>query len=187
MDWLYKVDWHTVFVPSTSLAEVVVRGTLMYLALFVFLRVLRRETGAIGITDLLVVVIIADAAQNALAGEYKSITEGVLLILVIGFWDYLLDYLGFRFRFFERLLRPAALPLIDDGQPIRRNLRREMITNDELLSLLREQGVETIAEVKHAYLEGDGRVSVIKKKRGGGDDDDAGGGDDTESPIPGMG
>lgn len=186
MDWLYKVDWHTLVVPSTSLAEVALRGTLMYLALFVFLRLLRRETGAIGITDLLVVVIIADAAQNALSGEYKSITEGVLLILVIGFWDYLLDWLGFRFPRFQRLLRPAPLALVEDGRVIRRNLRREMITNEELLSLLREQGVETVAEVKRAYLEGDGRVSVIKKKQGGGEDEDAGGGDPSGGRVPGA-
>ena len=173
MDWLLHVDWKSAFVPTMSVAEIFIRGTIIYLLLFGFMRFLRREAGGIGITDLLVVVIIADAAQNAMAGEYKSITEGVLLILTIGFWDYGLDWLGYRSPRFERLLRPAPLLLIKDGRVQRRNLRREMITDEELESQLREHGIEDAAQVKLACLEGDGRVSVIereagkKKKKGG--------------------
>lgn len=75
---LIQVDWESVFVPSLSLWEVILRGSLIYLFLFVVLRVLRRGAGAIGISDLLVVVLIADAAQNALGSEYRSVTEGVV-------------------------------------------------------------------------------------------------------------
>jgi uncharacterized membrane protein YcaP (DUF421 family) len=60
------------------------------------------------------------------------------------------------------------------------------ITNEELLSLLREQGVEGVAEVKRAYLEGDGPVSVIKKKQGGEEDEAAGGGDPSGGRVPGT-
>ena len=172
MNWLLKVKWDEAFVPTMSVAEIFLRGTLIYLLLFAFMRFMRREAGGIGITDLLVVVIIADAAQNAMSGEYKSITEGVILILTIGFWDYLLDRLGYASPRFERLLRPAPLLLIKDGRVQRRNLRKEMMTDEELESQLREHGVEDASEVKLAYLEGDGRVSVIeretgKKKKGG--------------------
>lgn len=162
MDKLFNIDWQSVFIPSSSILEMLLRGTLTYFVLFIFLRIFRRQSGAIGITDLLVVVVIADAAQNAMAGEYKSITEGVALVATIAFWDFTLDWLGYKISWFERLLRPKPLMLIKDGQVIRKNLREEMITMEELKSLLREQGAEKISEVKKCYLEGNGHLSVIK-------------------------
>lgn len=161
MDQLFQVDWNSIFVPTTSLVEIFIRGTLVYLLLFFVLRFLRRETGAIGIADLLVIVIIADAAQNAMAGEYKSVTEGAVLVATIAFWDYTLDWLGYRFPWIRRLLRAAPLPLIKNGRMLRRNMRQEMITEEELLSQLRQQGIERVSDVKKAYLEGDGRFSII--------------------------
>jgi uncharacterized membrane protein YcaP (DUF421 family) len=116
MEGLLQIDYRSIFVPSLHLAEVVLRGTLVYLFLFIILRVLRREAGAISIADLLVVVLIADAAQNAMASEYKSITEGAVLVGTIASWDYFLDWMGYRFPWFHRLLTPAPLPLIKDGR-----------------------------------------------------------------------
>ena len=169
MDSLLNIDWKSVFVPTVSLAEIVLRGTFIYLLLFFVLRVLRREAGALGISDLLVVVIIADAAQNAMASEYKSVTEGAVLVGTIVAWDYFLDWLGFTFPAFGRLLRPAPLPLVKDGHKLRRNMRKEMITTEELMGLLREQGIESLSEVRRCYLEGDGHISVIKNDTGSGD------------------
>jgi uncharacterized membrane protein YcaP (DUF421 family) len=158
-----QIDWRSIFIPSTHIAEIFLRGSIVYLFLFLLLRILRREAGAIGISDLLVVVLIADAAQNAMASEYKSITEGAILVGTIAFWDYFLDWLGYRIPSVQRLLRPAPLLLIKDGHMQRRNMRQEMITEDELMGQLREQGVEGVEEVKKCYLEGDGHVSVIRK------------------------
>lgn len=90
------IDWDTLFVPSMHIGEIVLRGTLVYLFLFFLLRILRREAGHIGISDMVVVVLIADAAQNAMASEYRSVTEGAILVGTIAFWDYFLDWLGFR-------------------------------------------------------------------------------------------
>lgn len=160
-----QIDWRALFVPSSSIPELIIRGVLTYLALYVVLRVLRREAGAIGISDLLVVVLIADAIQNGMAGEYKSITEGVILVVTIMLCDYGLDWLGFHVPLFNRILRPPPLPLVENGQLIRRNLRQEMITVDELSALLREQGVDDIADVRRCSLEGDGRISVIRNDR----------------------
>jgi uncharacterized membrane protein YcaP (DUF421 family) len=173
MDQLFQVDWKSLFVPTTSVAETFIRGTVVYLLLFFVLRFLRRETGAIGITDLLVIVIIADAAQNAMAGEYKSITEGVVLVATIAFWDYTLDWLGYRFPWMQRLLRAAPLPLIKNGRMLRRNMRQELITEEELMSQLRQQGVENVGDVKKAYLEGDGRISIISNEAKGGQAQDS--------------
>jgi uncharacterized membrane protein YcaP (DUF421 family) len=94
---LFNIDWQSVFVPSTSIFEIILRGTLVYLLLFIVLRFLRRSAGAIGISDLLVVVVIADAAQNAMGSKYESVTEGVVLVSTIVAWDYSFDWLAFRF------------------------------------------------------------------------------------------
>src|SRR5215212_8635572 len=97
METLLTIDWRAVFVPTVSLLEIVLRGTVVYLLLFFVLRLLRREAGALGISDLLVVVLIADAAQNAMSSEYKSVTEGAALVGTIIAWDYALDWLGYTF------------------------------------------------------------------------------------------
>jgi uncharacterized membrane protein YcaP (DUF421 family) len=161
MESLSQLDWSTIFVPTLPIAEIFLRGTVIYLLLFGILRVLRREAGAISVGDLLVVVLVADAAQNAMASDYKSITEGVVLVGTIVGWDYFLNWLGYRSRWVHDLLRPAPLPLIKDGRLLRRNLRQELITTDELMSELRQQGIDSVAAVRRCYLEGDGHFSVI--------------------------
>jgi uncharacterized membrane protein YcaP (DUF421 family) len=175
METLFNIDWKGAFVPTVSILEIIVRGTLTYLALFSLMRfVLKREAGVIGLADLLVVVLIADAAQNAMASEYKSITEGIALVATLVFWDFTLDWLGYRFPRLQRLLHPPPLSLIENGHMLRRNMRRELIGEQELMSYLREQGVADVGEVKKAYMEGDGRISVIpresEKKRGANSD-----------------
>lgn len=162
MDWLGMPDWGEVLLPSVPLLELVVRGTLLYLGLFVLLRfVLKREAGTMSITDLLLIVLLADAAQNAMAGEYRSVSDGMALVGTLVFWNYALDWLAFRFPRVRDFVRPPELQLVRDGQILRRNMRRELITEEELRSQLREQGVDDVAKVKAAYIEGDGRFSVV--------------------------
>lgn len=169
------VDWQELFIPTNSIPEIILRGTITYILLFLILRFfLKRQSGVIGIADLLVIVLIADAAQNAMASEYKSITEGAILILTIVFWNYAVDWLGFRFPALRRLTRPPPLLLIKDGKMLFRNMRQEMITTEELNSQLRQQGVEHCSDVKRAYIEGDGSISVIRNDKGDtGQKDDA--------------
>jgi uncharacterized membrane protein YcaP (DUF421 family) len=170
------IDWRSVFFPSAGVGEIFLRGTIIYLFLFFILRLLRREAGAIGISDLLLVVLIADAAQNAMSSDYKSVTDGLILVGSIAFWAYFLDWLGYRFPRFRRLLHSPPLTLIKDGRLQKRNLRQEMITEDELMGKLREHGIERIEEVKKAYLESDGRISVITAgSKGDSNDDEEGG------------
>jgi uncharacterized membrane protein YcaP (DUF421 family) len=160
-----SVDWNSVFVPAIGLAEIVVRGSLMYLGLFMIMRFMaRRQAGHFGPADLLVIVLIADAAQNGLGKEYGSVTEGLALVLTIVAWEYLLDWMAWRFPATRPYLKPPSLPLIRDGRLLPQNLRKEMITEDELKSQLRERSVEDYGEIRLATLEGDGRLSVLKRK-----------------------
>jgi uncharacterized membrane protein YcaP (DUF421 family) len=166
MEHLIGVDWARAFLPDTPILEIVLRGTCVYLALFVMLRVvLKRETSGMGITDVLVVVLIADAAQNAMAGAYTSVPDGLLLVATIIFWSYALNWLGHRFPRIERIVHPQALPLIEDGRLLHARMREELLTEEELKSQLRLQGVADLSEVKVAYMEGDGRISVISKEK----------------------
>lgn len=162
MGLFHSIDWRTVLLPETPLLELLVRGSLMYLVLFWLLRVLlKRVAGTIGMADLLMVVLVADAAQNALADDYRSVADGVILVLTIIFWNYALDWLGYRFPRFQRFFHPPPLPLVQDGRMLHRNMRQELITRDELMSQLRQQGVDDLALVKRAFIEGDGRISVV--------------------------
>ena len=149
------------FWPKESLLEIFIRGSVLYLAMFALLRIFRRQAGAVGMADLLVIVVIADAAQNGMAGDSKSITEALLLILTIFFWNYLFDLLGFKFASVQSLLEPEPLLLIRDGRMQHKNLEKEMITEDELLAQLRQQGIEDISSVRKSCLESNGHFSVI--------------------------
>jgi uncharacterized membrane protein YcaP (DUF421 family) len=161
-----NIDWQTLFVPETSLLELILRGTLMYWALLAGLRILvRRHIGSMSLIDLLLMVLIADAAQNAMANEYRSLTEGLVLCGTLIGWNYLFDWLAYRYKWFQRLLEPAPLPVIHDGKMLLRNMRRELITKDELESHLREQEIHNISDVELAFIEPDGGVSIVTKKK----------------------
>jgi uncharacterized membrane protein YcaP (DUF421 family) len=163
---MLQLDWQELFTPSIPIAETILRGSSVYWFLFLLFRfVMRRDVGSVGIADVLVLVIIADAAQNAMAGEYTSITDGFILISTIVFWNALLDWTSFRFPKIGRLVRPTALRLVRGGQILHRNLRSQFISRDELMSKIREHGVADLAEVKDVYMEDDGRISVIKRNR----------------------
>lgn len=159
-------DWNEIFGLSVSPLELIVRGTAMYLFLFLLFRVvIRRRVGSVGMADILVLVIIADAAQNGMSGEYRSFTEGAILIVTIIVWNVLLDWLTYKSARLQKILEPPPLLLVENGRVLRRNLRVEFVSEDELRSKLREHGVTDYAEVDKAYMESDGEVSVIKRQR----------------------
>jgi uncharacterized membrane protein YcaP (DUF421 family) len=154
------------FMPQTPLLEIFVRGSVMYLAIFTLLRViLKRQSGALGTSDLLLIVLIADAAQNGMADDYKSITDGLLLVATLIFWNFFLDWLSYRVPAFHRLIQPAPIAIVRDGKILIRNLRKELLTEEELREQLREHGIDHVSAVKLAMLESDGRLSVIEKKQ----------------------
>ena len=156
------IDWRGIFVPSGNLLELVIRGSVMYLLLLAALRVFRRDAGSMSTSDLLVIVLIADAAQNGMAGEHTSLTEGVVLVGTIFAWNYGLDWLAYRSRFVRWLLNPPPLLLISRGRLQHRHLKEALITRDDLFEQLREHGVDDVSDVKACWLEGDGRISLIR-------------------------
>src|SRR3954452_3070492 len=159
---LFSIDWAQIFQPDTSPIEIFVRGSIVYLALFSMLRfVLRREAGTVGMTDLLVLVLIADASQNAMAGNYNSLPDGLLLVATIIFWSFAINWLGYHVPIIGKFVHPPPSNLVRDGKLQRRNMRRELITEEELMSQIRQQGIEDTRLVKVACMEGDGQISII--------------------------
>ncbi|NRF68165.1 DUF421 domain-containing protein [Aquincola sp. S2] len=147
---------------ETNPLEMIVRGTAMYWFLFLLFRcVLRRDVGSIAIADVLLLVLIADAAQNAMAGSYQTITDGIILVATIAAWNYAFDWASYRSAFVRKLVEPRAMPLVQNGKLMRQNLRRELITREELDSKLRAKGYERIEDVKLAQLESDGEITVL--------------------------
>lgn len=164
MDLLFDVDWKHLFVPDKPLLQVFIRGTMIYLVIFFLVRVIpNRQVGGVGMNDLLLIVLIASAATNALAGDYHSITNGVVLIATIIFWSYLFNWIAHRFPFFHRLFHPKPIPLIKDGEIQRENMQRELVTEEELMGKLRRQGITDVKDVQEAHVESDGQVSVVKR------------------------
>lgn len=163
---MHDIDWNALLTFSMSPLELFIRGTVMYLFLFFIFRfVLHRDVGAVGIADLLVLVIIADAAQNAMSSGYESIPDGIILVSTIAGWNYLFDFLSFHSIRFRRVADPGPICLVKNGTKLKRNMRREFITDDELMAALRDHGVDSLDEVKGAYLESDGQISVIRVRR----------------------
>ncbi|MDM0009472.1 DUF421 domain-containing protein [Variovorax sp. J22G73] len=175
-------DLAELFAREYPVWHMVLRGTVVYwFLLLVFRFVLRRDIGSMGVADLLFVVLVADASSNAMQGEYKSINDGLVLLLTLIAWNFGLDWLSYRSPMVERFLEPVPEVLVRHGRVNRRAMKREMITREELDGKLREQGVEDIAEVRIARLESDGTLSVFKM-RGDGEPPPTGGGPRASGP-----
>lgn len=159
------IDWGAVFWPDHPLIETVLRGTLTYLGIIVLLRiVLKRQTGSLGLGDMLLIVLISDASQNAMIGDANSWPNGVVLVATLIGWNYLLDWLTYYSPRFRKLMEPEPTLLIVDGQVQRENLRKEGITDDELQAHLRLKGIENLDEVRVARLESEGTFSAIRQR-----------------------
>jgi uncharacterized membrane protein YcaP (DUF421 family) len=160
------IDWVLLLEPH-HIAENVLRASVIYLMLFFLLRFLpNRKTGGIGPTDLLVVVLLANAVQTSIMRDATAITDAVIQIVTIAGWSLIFDVAGERIPALRGLLRSAPVEVIRDGEVLSRNLRREFLTEEELEAQLRLQGVEDTRDVKRAYVEQDGRVSVITRDAG---------------------
>jgi len=162
-----NLDWSALFHAGVSPLELFIRGSVVYWFLFlVFRLVVRRDIGAVGIADVLLLVLIADAVQNAMAADYHSITDGIVLVSTIIGWSFAIDWLAYRFPVVRRLAQPPEMVLVRNGSILHRNLRRELMTIEDLMAKLRERGIEDLDQVRAAYMEADGTITVIQRRAG---------------------
>jgi uncharacterized membrane protein YcaP (DUF421 family) len=151
------------FTPAATLLEIFLRGTIIYLVLFAMLRFLvrRGSVASASMTDFLLLLLISNAVQNALIGDSNSITDGILLVAVVIFWSYAIDWLSLRSNSIRRFAYPRPVKLVENGKLLQKNMQQELITEEQLYSLLRQQGIEDINEVKEAQIEPNGQISIV--------------------------
>ncbi|MGE8547263.1 DUF421 domain-containing protein [Alcaligenes sp. Marseille-Q7550] len=156
--------WSTAFELENPVLESVLRGTVVYFVLFILLRLAgRRELGSLGPADLLILLLIADASGNAMTGGSNSLTDGLLVAATIVAWGYIIDWLMYRFPLLNRLASARKVCVVRDGELQWRNMRREYVTREEIMSEMRLAGIESLDEVRVAYIEPNGKLSFLKK------------------------
>jgi uncharacterized membrane protein YcaP (DUF421 family) len=164
VDFFFKLDWVETFVPQLSLPETLIRGTVVYFALLVFLRVIPKwETGTGSIASMLLAVMLGGLAADGVKGKGESVTDLLLMIATVMFWVFVVDWLSYKHKWFHYLAQDPPTLLVRDGKLIRKNLRREFVSEEDLEIQLRQKDVKDIANVLYAYLEADGSISVIRK------------------------
>ena len=161
------VNWSELFAFSVNPLEIFVRGTVIYWFIFFLFRFfLRRDIGSIAITDVMLLVLIADAASNGMSGGYESITDGCILVATLAGWNYVLNWISFHFPVLRRLIQPPPLAVVRNGKMQRKAMRQELITVEELQSKLREQGIENLGEIKVLTLKRDAKSRFTIRKPG---------------------
>jgi uncharacterized membrane protein YcaP (DUF421 family) len=163
---LLPTDWLKVFAPETPLLELVVRGAVLYFGVLILMRFMPRRTGGeMATMDLIFVILIAEAAAHSM-GDYKSIGDGIALIVILMGCNYLVNLLSYYVPFVERLVSAKPIQIVKDGRLLRKNMRLEFLTEEELMDHLRQQGIEELKDVKEAYVESEGKITVISNKDG---------------------
>jgi uncharacterized membrane protein YcaP (DUF421 family) len=152
---------------GSDLISVALRTAVVYVFLVLGFRFLgKREAGQLSTLDLVVLLVIANAVQNAMVGENTSLLGGLLAALVILVLDLALHKAADRWPAFRNVLDGEPTMLVDHGVVLFENLRREGISDRELAVALRQNQLLTAAEALYVFLETSGQISVIPRRDG---------------------
>jgi len=150
------------FSPSIPVWNIALRSALVYLALLVGLRLAgKREIGQMTVFDLVVLLLLANAVQNAMVGPDTSLTGGVIAVAVLFVFDRAVAQLRLRWPRLRRLVEGSPTVLVLHGEVITAHLKREGIDEATLEAALREHGVAALGDVEMAVLETDGSISIV--------------------------
>jgi len=143
---------------------IVLRSLAVYIFIVVAIRVFgKREIAQLSITDLVFILLISNAVQNAMVGPDATLLGGLVAAATLFGVNYLFGQLFYKSKRFTSLLEGHPLMLIYEGHVIRDNLNKAQISQEELEAAVREHGVEKISEVDLAILEIDGNISVLSE------------------------
>ncbi|MGQ9675521.1 MAG: DUF421 domain-containing protein [Chloroflexota bacterium] len=149
-------------VSPEGLTIVVLRTLVVYLALLVGLRLAgKRELGQMTPFDLVVVLVISNAVQNAMVGPDTSLAAGLAAAFTLLLANWTLNRAGLKWSWLQRGVVGSPTLLISHGRFIGDHLRREGIEPDEVLMAMREHGIADVSDVETAVLEVDGTISII--------------------------
>src|SRR4051812_43821655 len=147
------------FLPFFNIAF---RSSVVYIFMIVAFRIFgKRELSQLSIADLVLIVLISNAVQNAMVGENTTLLGGLAAATVLFILNMGLGYLMYRFKGVRSFVQSEPLTLISKGKIVEANMKKALITEEELTAAVREHGLETCKEVEHAILETDGNISII--------------------------
>lgn len=150
------------FELGTDWWEIVIRATVVYIAVVLALRLTgRRSLGQRNAADLVLILIVANAVQNAMIGSDTSLIGGLLAAATLFLVDGLFGRIFGRSERLEQFFSGSPVVLVNHGQLLQANMAKEHLSHADLEEALREHGIESIGQVKTAILEIDGSLSVI--------------------------
>lgn len=153
-----------ILLPGVSLLEKIIRPVLVYAFLLLGLRVVgKRELGQLNKFDLVLLLILANTVQNAIIGNDNSVLGGLLGAAVLLGINWLADKFLYRHGRLGRVFGGKPTLLVQDGQVLRDACGQEQITDDELSAAFRRQGLAELSEVREAWLETGGTISVVPR------------------------
>jgi uncharacterized membrane protein YcaP (DUF421 family) len=144
--------------------DIVVRAIVAFAFVFLLTRIVgRRELSSLEPFDLIMLVVLGDLIQQGITQSDMSVTGIVLAAGTIALLTVLVSYLSFRFSSLRPILEGEPIVIVQDGKPLDKNLRRERLTVDEVLTQARLQQIPSLDDVQWAVLETTGAISFIKK------------------------
>jgi uncharacterized membrane protein YcaP (DUF421 family) len=142
--------------------DLVLRAVVVFFAIFLVTRIVgRRELSTMEPFDLILLIVTGDLVQQGVTQSDYSLTGALTVIATIALLTVALSYVSFKVPRLRPVLEGEPLVLVQDGEVIARNLRRERITIDELLAEARQQQLASLAQVRFAVLETNGAISFI--------------------------
>jgi len=160
--WASEVFTHpATFNAGLQIAE---KTSIIYLFLVVGLRLTgRRQLGQMNLYDVVLVVVLANAVQNAMVGDDNTLFGGIIAAVVLLMWNRLFSWIMHRSSKAERLLVGGPIILVNDGEFLEERLRRHGVTKEQVQAAMREHGVGNVEEAHMCVLEADGAISVVPK------------------------
>lgn len=145
--------------------EVIYRSAAVYIFMVIAIRLAgKKELSQLSTTDLVFIILISNAVQNAMVGNNVSLLGGITAASTLFLLNYILKLGMFKSKVFKNIIEGEPLLLIDSGVIEKKNLESAKITFDELEEAIREHGVENYTKVKIAILEVDGNISIISNE-----------------------
>jgi uncharacterized membrane protein YcaP (DUF421 family) len=143
--------------------DIVARAIVVFVFLLVLTRTIgRRELSSLQPIDLILLIIVGDAVQQGLTQDDYSLTGAVLAVGTIAVLQVFVSWVGYRFPRTRPVLEGNPIVVVQDGELIEQNLKRERLDPDEVYEQARLQGIAHLSEVKWAVLETTGKISFIK-------------------------
>lgn len=148
------------FVPGVSIAEKVLRSVLVYGFLIVLLRVAGKRTlGQLTSFDLVVLLLLSNTVQNAIIGNDNSLVGGLLGAVVLIAANYVVVRLLYQHKKLDRVVEGSTTILMHHGKFLDENMKHNLVTQSELESAARKQGIGRMSDVRVARLETEGALT----------------------------